>query len=73
MGRDEFESWMAFYRLEPFDDMHRIHRPAALVARSMSGGDIAELLAWLRPEPQTGYSDADATTLKALGITPPTR
>ena len=73
MGRDEFESWLAFYRLEPFDDMHRIHRPAALVAHSMSGAQVGDLLEWLRPDVHAGYSGADEATFKALGITPPTR
>ena len=71
MSAAEFESWVEFYRCYPFDDLHRYHRPAALVSVSMAGGDIKERLEWLAPEPvPDGLSDADARTMRALGIKP---
>lgn len=77
MSRREFQEWREFYRLFPFDDLHRFHRPAALVATAASGGDFSRLekrLAWLAPDPQDEtYSDADLNTFKAFGIKPPGR
>jgi hypothetical protein len=71
MTQKEFQDWMEFYRNHPFDDLHRYHRPAALVSVSMAGGDIKERLEWLAPEPvPDGLSDADARTMRALGIKP---
>lgn len=69
MSQREFRDWITFYRAHPFDDFHRYHRPAALISKSMSGGDIQELLDWLHPpEWQEDFSDADVKTLRALGI-----
>ena len=71
MTQAEFRSWVEFYELHPFDDFHRFHRPAALVAASMGGGSVAEKLDWLQPKPQdeTGdLSDADLNTLRAFGL-----
>lgn len=69
MTRREFADWQAFYRAWPFDDYHRHHRPAALIARSQGGGKIDDLLDWLQPPAwQDELSDADISTLKALGI-----
>lgn len=69
MTQREFRDWIAFYRANPFDDLHRYHRPAALVARSMSGADTQSLIDWLQPpEWQEGFSHADVNTLRALGI-----
>lgn len=74
MTQKEFESWINFYSMQPFDDLHRFHRPAALVARSFGGADIADLLEWLQPQPKDElYSDADLNTFKALGIKRPPR
>lgn len=66
----EFRDWMTFYRAHPFDDMHRYHRPAALVAQSMRpGGEIQPLLDWLHPpEWATGLAQSDINTLRALNI-----
>lgn len=73
MTQAELLSWVAFYRLFPFDDLHRFHRPAALVGASM-GGDVKQKLEWLAPEPvPDGYSQAELNSFKAFGITPPTR
>lgn len=71
MTQAEFFDWVEFYQSEPFDDFHRFHRPAALIATSMSGGDIAPLLDWLQPPPDDGYTSADHDLFKAAGIKPP--
>ena len=69
MTQREFRDWIAFYRAYPFDDLHRYHRPAALVARSMSGADTQGLIDWLQPPDwQADFSQADVNTLRALGI-----
>lgn len=75
MTQREVESWAAFYRLHPFDDLHRFHRPAALIASAL-GGDLQSRLEWLAPAPPDPalqhFSDADARTLAAFGVKPPT-
>lgn len=73
MTRMEFTNWLAFYELHPFDDFHRIHRPAALVANSMAGTKIDDLLEFLQPTakaPDANYSQADLNTLAAFGRKP---
>jgi len=73
MTPDEFEFWIAFYRAHPFDDYHRFHRPAALVAYSSRSGPsgIDSLLEWLAPQPKPqGLSESDMRTLKTFGIKP---
>ena len=71
MTQAEFNNWVAFYRDQPFDDLHRYHRPAALVSVSMGGGDVKERLEWLQPEPvPDGLNQADLVTIKAFGFTP---
>jgi hypothetical protein len=70
MSEAEFLSWVEFYRLQPFDDFHRFHRPAALVSASLGGGDVQARLDWLAPDRGTeGLTDADINTLKAFGFT----
>lgn len=75
MTQVEFERWFDFYQMHPFDDLHRFHRPAALIARSMAGSDIDQMLEWLHPqynsEKDSEYSDADLNTFKALGVKKP--
>lgn len=74
MPQSEFDSWCEFYRAWPFDDMHRYHRPAALISTSMAGGDIQERLDWLQPPSWASeYSSADLRTIRALGFKPPER
>ncbi len=77
MSQAEFQRWFDFYQMHPFDDLHRFHRPAALIARSMSGADIENMLDWLHPQyndaAESEFSDADMNTFKALGIKPPKR
>jgi hypothetical protein len=75
MAQKEFESWIEFYRCCPFDDFHRYHRPAALIAsRGGSGESLSSFLSWLQPEPVdpalANYSAADLNTLRAFGIKP---
>lgn len=72
MSQVEFERWQQFYQLSPFDDLHRFHRPAAIIAHSMAGTEISKLLEFLRPPlVENGYSSADLATLGALGAIPP--
>jgi hypothetical protein len=48
---EEFEDWRQFYLQFPFDDLHRYHRPAALVSVSMGGGDFQKRVDLLQPPP----------------------
>lgn len=65
----ELLSWAEFYRLYPFDDYHRFHRPAALVAQALGGEDMRPLLEWLQPPSETAdLSSADLNTIKAFGF-----
>jgi hypothetical protein len=80
MSRAEFERWREFYVAHPFDDLHRFHRPAALVSAALGGGDIEKRLAWLAPDVAqgggaggAGWTEADINTFKALGMTKPPR
>ena len=67
MTQSEFRNWIEFYKLNPFDDLHRYHRPAALQVWS-NGGDIEKSLDWLMPEKYSGdFTDADLSVLKAFG------
>jgi hypothetical protein len=60
---------MDFYEIAPFDDFHRFHRPAALIAQRMAGGEIQPLLDFLRPPlNDEQYSSADLSFLKAFNI-----
>lgn len=71
MSHAEFAAWVDFYERHPFDDYHRFHRPAALVACSLGGGDASEKLEWLQPQPKEdagNLSDADLNTLRAFGL-----
>jgi hypothetical protein len=70
MEQPEFLTWVEFFKLYPFDDFHRYHRPAALVSTALGGGDVKPRLDWLQPEPDVdGLSEADRNTLKAFGFT----
>lgn len=83
MTPGEFHAWLAFYRMQPFDDDHRFHRPAALVAHSMNRAEVPELLDWLRrgipvesvvEEPaEEAYSQAELNSIHAHGFVPPPR
>ena len=47
MSVPEFVRWMQYYKRNPFDDLHRYHRPAALISVSMGGGDFVERMDFL--------------------------
>lgn len=65
-----FQRWVAFYTLFPFDDFHRFHRPAALVATSFAGGEIGPRLDWLQPDSSTAeLSETDIGLMKLFGVT----
>lgn len=69
MTQSEYLAWLDFYRLHPFDDFYRYHRPAALIAQSMSGGEIEQKLNWLQPPSENdGLMEADIVTMKAFGF-----
>lgn len=70
----EFERWISFYRKWPFDDLHRYHRPAAMMAKAMAGGDVQTYLDYLTPpDVPDDMSDVDLSFLRALGVQPPSR
>lgn len=77
MAPSEFKAWVEFWKVSPFDDYHRFHRPAALIAYRL-GGDMEESLQWLKhdlaeSEAEAGFSAADLNTFKAFGVKPPPR
>lgn len=73
MPQRELQGWREFFVLYPFDDRHRYHKPAALIAAVM-GGKFEERMEFLSPRPRPlGYSEADANTLAAFGIKPEAR
>lgn len=67
MTQMEFDRWRHFYVQQPFDDLHRFHRPAALAAAAMNG-DLRAGLDFLTRPIQTAEEDADEATLKAFGL-----
>jgi hypothetical protein len=71
MTEDEWLRWIEFYKLQPFDDYHRFARPAALVAHSMSGASLDDLLGYLEKRPQPQINSVEQGMLKALGLRPP--
>lgn len=71
MTHAEFCRWQDFYMQNPFDDLHRYHRPAALISCSMAGGDFGEKVKMLENDSTVKISDADLNTFKAFGIQPP--
>lgn len=77
MSPVEFRRWREYYRLYPFDDRHRYHRPAALIAgasRADMQRAFADFIEFLEPDPSTAhYSSADMSILRAFGLRPPSR
>jgi hypothetical protein len=70
MSRVEFLAWTEFYKAHPFDDRHRFHRPAALIAGS-SGDDVEKCLDWLQPRRSAEddqHTDADRDLFAAAGV-----
>ena len=77
MTEAEFRSWQQFYRESPFDDLHRFHRPMAMLTHGMPFGDYETRLSWLvGGADQSGqaqvaghqFSEADLRTFEALGM-----
>jgi hypothetical protein len=74
MTLPEFRQWCEFYRLYPFDDLHRYHRPAALISATHPGTKDAQAvydqrIEFLQPNPRNaGLTDADMATLRAFGF-----
>lgn len=80
MTKQEFRSWEQFYDESPFDDLHRYHRPAAMLAQVQIGGDFSSRLDWLvggrdqrqgrdqSPHLSDQFSEADLRTFAALGL-----
>jgi hypothetical protein len=73
MTAAEFNDWVAFYNRWPFDDFHRFHRPAALIAGSLGGGGndgMEKRLEWLQPGggDDDGRTNADRDLLRAAGV-----
>lgn len=66
MPQRELHGWREFFVLYPFDDYHRFHKPAALVA-AVIGGNFDRHMAFLSPRPSS-ESDADTRTLAAFGL-----
>lgn len=78
MSYSEFLRWFDFYQMNPFDDLHRYHRPAALIASSMCGEEVEKLVEWLHPDyaksAKSEFSEEDLQTFQALGLkNPPKR
>lgn len=70
MPQSEFYSWINFYKLYPFDDMHRFYRPAAIIAHT-GGVKLEDAIEWMQPDASfVDFSEADINTFKALGIKP---
>lgn len=64
-----FQRWIEHFRHEPFDDLHRFYRPAALIAASFGGGAVSELQEWLQPDVASAeLSEVDIALLKALNV-----
>ena len=72
MSVPEFVRWMQYYKRNPFDDLHRYHRPAALVSVSMGGGDFIERVELLRgsfeDETSSGYMTVAEEETMWLGL-----
>lgn len=70
MSLNEFSKWCAFYRYHPFDDFHRYHRPAALIA-THGGNQMQAALDWLSPpQMQEGIDSIGLSVMRALGVKP---
>lgn len=68
MTRTEFLAWIQFYQRWPFDDLHRIHRPAALIAGAMGGEDMQKLIDYLAPPVRVRkFSDLDMQIMSRFG------
>jgi hypothetical protein len=70
MSNAEFDRWATYYRARPFDDEHRYHKPAALLAAvtARSGKPLGYWLDFLIPPTVTSI---DAEIFRAFGAEPP--
>jgi hypothetical protein len=64
ISKREYIEWVEYFRQQPFDDFHRFHRPAALVASAMARFEhadieIPKMLEFLQPKIQVDLSPAD--------------
>lgn len=71
----EFERWRQFYLRWPFDDAHRFHRPAALVATlppigSNATSEDLQRVFWQRVAALAGQDEADALQRGGMGPKP---
>lgn len=70
MSHSEFQCWMEFARHNPFDDLHRYHRPASLLAAS-KGYPQQAALDWLHPPRLPDDIDSiGLSVMRALGAGP---
>lgn len=58
---------MQFFKQQPFDDFHRYHRPAALIAASMNGTEMDKLLDFLQPKVRIQYTDLEMQIFETFG------
>lgn len=73
MPRKDYEAFRQFYQLFPFDDHHRFHKPAAVIAASM-GMKMEDSMRVLDPPPnESGWSQAELNSFRSGGVTPPFR
>lgn len=73
MSPAEYRDWLEFWQKWPFDDLHRYHRPAALLAARGSSQQPQYFLDWLQPpDLPDGITEVDLSVLRAFGIEPPT-
>lgn len=71
ISKPEFIAWVQFYKQQPFDDFHRFHRPAALIASSMGGTEIDKLLDFLQPPARIQFTDLDLQVFETFGYKSP--
>jgi hypothetical protein len=71
MSHAELDSWIEFYNLHPFDDRHRFHRPAALLAHTIGGRDVRAMMSWLGSELQPAAPGEQPTTTRSPGQADP--
>ena len=72
MSQREFASWIEFFKLYPFDDVHRYHRPAVAMVGAFGGKKAADAaMDWLAPDPvPPDLSPVDAEIMRAFGVSP---
>ena len=76
MSLREYEGWIDYFNRHPFDDLHRYHRPALGDTLIRGGVAFDRVIEWMRDDMTTKANeptaeDADANTLRALGLSRP--